>query len=142
MSIPTTAQLNRTLAIGAAVLAAAEVLARITSQHCKRAPVARGGTLRPGADTPLWRALVAAIRPRLRRHGAKALLRHQLGVHRGRITEYFVKRTAMPDAERTLLLLEWLGRQRAHAAHPAGHVRITNKITQATPALPASRPRQ
>ena len=130
MNMPTTARLNQTLAIGEAVFAAAEVLARIASQQFKRTPTPRGATLRPGADTPLWLALVAAIRPQLHRRGAKALLGHELGVHRGRITEFFVQRTAMPDAERTLLLLEWLGRQRAHAhaARPRDNVRNTNIV--------------
>ena len=67
----------------------------------------------------MWRALAAAIRPRLKRYGAKALLARELGLHRSRITAFFVRGTAMPDAERTLQLLDWYRRQRARAKTPA-----------------------
>jgi hypothetical protein len=70
----------------------------------------RGATLRPGPDTPLWLALAAQIQPRLQRRGARALLARELGLHRMRMTEYFFRRSAMPDAERTLELLLWLAR--------------------------------
>jgi len=33
-------------------------------------------------------------------------------VHRQAVNEYFVSRTRMPDAERTLLLQEWLQARR------------------------------
>ena len=72
----------------------------------------RGATLRPGIDTPHWLALAAAVRPHLRRRGNKALLARELGLDPSRITEFFVRRSAMPDAERTLLLLQWLSRGR------------------------------
>ncbi len=70
----------------------------------------RGSTLRPGKDTLLWNALIAVIKPSLKRRGARALLARELGVHRARIGEYFDKQSAMPDAERTLRLLALLGR--------------------------------
>ena len=100
------------LAMGEAVSAAARVLDRVARQKLKPAPIPRGATLRPGVETPLWRALVIAIHPLLKRRGAQALLAQELGLHRGRITDYFVTHTAMPDAERTLLLLEWYRQQR------------------------------
>jgi hypothetical protein len=68
----------------------------------------RGLTLRPSIDTPLWNAVVAAVKPCLRRRGDRALLAHELGVHRARIREFFDQRSAMPDAERALQLLLWL----------------------------------
>jgi hypothetical protein len=71
-------------------------------------PRPRGATLRPGADTPLWLALVGLVRPHLRRRGAKALLARELGVDPSRITEFFGTRSAMPDAERALRLILWL----------------------------------
>ena len=75
-----------------------------------------GGTLRPGtAATPLWKKLVGEIRPRLKRRGEKAQLARLLGVHRQAINEYFVSETRMPDAERTLLLLEWVEARRKNA---------------------------
>ena len=71
-----------------------------------------GATLRPGARTPLWRRLVTQIRPLLKRRGEKAQLARLLGVHRQAVNEYFASQTRMPDAERTLLLLDWLEARR------------------------------
>lgn len=71
----------------------------------------RGATVRPGADTPLWIALVTSVKPHLSRRGARALLARELGVHRARIGEYFDRRSAMPDAERALELLLWVARR-------------------------------
>jgi hypothetical protein len=90
-------------------------LAAVKATHLSRpAPRrrARGQTLRPGADTPLWNALRAEVAPLLKQHGARALLARELGVHGSRVTEFFVRCNAMPDAERTLELITWLGRQR------------------------------
>jgi len=56
--------------------------------------------------------LVDAIRPLVRRPGAKAILAAELGLHRARMTDFFVNRSGMPDAERTLLLIEWYCRNR------------------------------
>ena len=67
-----------------------------------------GATLRPGKDTPLWNALVAEVRPHLRRHGTQVNLGRLLGLDRQTIHAYFVARTRMPDAERTMQLLTWL----------------------------------
>jgi hypothetical protein len=80
-------------------------------REARRPRIKRGATLRPSDDTPLWNALVAVVAPRLRRRGARALLARELGVHRARIGEYFNRRSAMPDAERSLRLLVWLSRQ-------------------------------
>jgi hypothetical protein len=68
----------------------------------------QGATLRPGKDTPLWNALVAEVRPHLRRHGTQVNLGRLLGLDRQTIHAYFIARTRMPDAERTLQLLTWL----------------------------------
>ena len=77
-----------------------------------------GATLRPGTATPLWKRLVAQARPLLKRRGEKAQLARLLGVHRQAINDYFVSEARMPDAERTLLLLEWL-EARKHGARPS-----------------------
>jgi hypothetical protein len=70
--------------------------------------VRKGGTLRPGRATPLWNALVAEVRPRLRKHGAQVNLGRLLGLDRQTVHAYFVARSRMPDAERTLQVLTWL----------------------------------
>jgi len=80
-------------------------------REARRPRIKRGATLRPSDDTPLWNALISLVEPRLRRRGARALLARELGLHRARIGEYFSRRSAMPDAERTLRLLVWLSRQ-------------------------------
>ncbi len=77
-----------------------------------------GATIRPGTDTPLWSKLVGDVRPLLKVRGEKAQLARLLGVHRQAVNEYFVRRTRMPDAERVLLLLEWL-RVRKSGKRPA-----------------------
>jgi hypothetical protein len=68
----------------------------------------KGGTVRPGKETPLWNALAAAVRPQLRAHGSQVNLGRLLALDRQTIHAYFVARTRMPDAERTLQLLTWL----------------------------------
>jgi hypothetical protein len=93
-----------------ALITAGEALTQAAQEKFKRAPVPRGATLRPGMDTPLWLGLTRLVRPLLRAYGAKALLARELGVNRSRITVYFITRSGMPDAERTLRLLEWLGK--------------------------------
>ena len=71
-----------------------------------------GATLRPGAATPLWNRLAEQVRPLLKRRGEKAQLARLLGVHRQAVNEYFASGSRMPDAERTLLLQEWLQARR------------------------------
>ena len=68
----------------------------------------KGRTLRPSPDTPLWNALAAEVKPHLRTHGTQANLARLLGLDRQAINAYFVAKTRMPDAERTLQLLVWL----------------------------------
>jgi hypothetical protein len=93
--------------VGEIVWFMAEEMARARHRRLKRPPVPRGKTLRPGAATPCWNLLAANVEPLLRRRGAKALLARDLGLNRGRMTDFFVNRSAMPDAERLLRLLEW-----------------------------------
>ncbi|MDD2765116.1 MAG: hypothetical protein PHE83_14215 [Opitutaceae bacterium] len=68
----------------------------------------KGGTIRPGRETPLWNVLAAEIRPHLSSYGAQANLGRVLGLSRQQINAFFTRRTRMPDAERTLQLLAWL----------------------------------
>lgn len=94
--------------IGNLIWHMAEDLARLRRRRLARRPkVSRGKTLRPGPDTACWNRLADTIAPLLRRRGEKALLARELGLNRGRVSEFFTKRSAMPDAERLLRLLEW-----------------------------------
>lgn len=68
----------------------------------------RGASLRAGAATPLWNELATAVEQTLRKRGEKAKLARILGVSRQRLHLLVVAKTAFPDAERTLLLLQWL----------------------------------
>jgi hypothetical protein len=93
-----------------AVLATISDIA-LASARRRMAPRRRnqgGATIRPGADTPLWNKLSEEMRPLLKPRGEKAQLARLLGVHRQAVNEYFVSRTRMPDAERLLLLQEWM----------------------------------
>ena len=71
-------------------------------------PPRKGATLRPGRDTPLWNALVAEVRPQLRKYGTQVNLGRLLGLDRQTIHAYFITRPRMPDAERAMQLLTWL----------------------------------
>lgn len=66
-------------------------------------------TLRPGVNTPLWNELVKQLRPHLRKRGTKAQLARLLGLPRQRLQTCLKANSACLDAERTLLLLGWLG---------------------------------
>jgi len=60
----------------------------------------------------MWNALVHSVAPLLRPWGEKSRLARILGVPPQRVHDYFVRRTAAPDAERTLQLMHWLVRRR------------------------------
>jgi hypothetical protein len=94
------------------VLVAAAFHAALSARKQTRAkprPGRRSLTLRPGPETPLWNALVRQIRPHLRKYGAKAQLARLLGLPRQRLQDCLKAGSASLDAERTLLLLGWLG---------------------------------
>ena len=86
----------------------ARQLSRAAARGIAPTRSSRNATLRPGAGTPMWNALVLAVRPHLRVYGSKINLGRELGLPPQRIHEFFVARTAAPDAERTLLILHWL----------------------------------
>ncbi len=94
--------------------AAEAALAEAQRARAERAKLAvrpprRCLTLRPGLDTPLWNELVKQVRPHLRKYGAKAQLARLLGLPRQRLQDCLKAQSACLDAERTLLLLGWLG---------------------------------
>jgi transcriptional regulator with XRE-family HTH domain len=93
-----------------AVLEAISAEARVSARRrlSRRRKNVGGATIRPGADTPLWNKLVADVRVFLKVRGEQAQLARLLGVQRQAVNEYFITRRRMPDAERVLLLQEWL----------------------------------
>lgn len=112
-SIPSHPQLETMFEISEAIWEGAFAVARVTARHLRRKGRPVNATLRPGADTPGWNTLITAIRPYLRKRGQKVLLARWLGLDASRVTEYFGKQSAMPDAERTLMLMQWLALRRA-----------------------------
>ena len=102
-------QFNLPAGVADALIAAAESMAvdaRAAFRISRRG--ARGDTLKPGPQTPLWNSLVTQVRPHLRMHGESAKLARLLGLHRQAIHSYFTAGSRLPDAERALQLLAWL----------------------------------
>ena len=93
-----------------AALGAARTIKRQMSG--KKSRKRKGCVLKTGADTPLWNELLSSLRAIKWKHGEKAILGRILGVPRQRVNDYIVSGRAMPDAERTLLLLTWLAARR------------------------------
>ena len=95
--------------VGGAIFAAAEALVADRAKAFRLARrVRRGSTPRPGPATPLWNALVKEAGPHLKKRGSQAMLARLLGLDRQQVNAYFVQRTRMPDAERTLQIIAWL----------------------------------
>jgi hypothetical protein len=109
----TSAQLNHSLKLADALVTVAQELTRAAARVAPaRTRQRRGSTLRPGPQTPMWNALVLAVRPLLKPYGQKSKLARLLGVPPQRVHDYFLARRAAPDAERTLLLMHWLLQRR------------------------------
>lgn len=103
------------------LLTALDGAARELLKQTARKPPAnrprKGATRRPGSRTPMWLALVEAVRPHLRIRGEKANLARLLEIPPPRLSEFLTSRKAAPDAERTLRLLYWLS-QRQRGLQP------------------------
>lgn len=119
MDIPLHPHLRALEDVTDGLISVARDLARAAAKRVPRSPSRRNATLRPGADSPMWNALVLAVRPHLRRRGEKSNLGRELGVPPQRIHEYFVARTAFPDAERALCIMRWLAERRLLKKVPA-----------------------
>ena len=105
--IPMPAMLS--LELSGAIFAAAEALVTDRAKAFRLARRVRPGTTpRPGSVTPLWNTLVTEVRPHLKKRGSQATLARLLGLDRQQVNAYFVQRTRMPDAERTLQIIAWL----------------------------------
>ena len=101
--------LDAALNIAGALASPAVYVARETHRKIRKSMRKRRGlTLRPGVDTPLWNTVVVMVRSSLVRYGEKARLARYLGLPRQRVDDFLNGTTTMPDAERTLLLLQWL----------------------------------
>jgi hypothetical protein len=91
------------------ILAAAEFAAGAVAKARRSRRRPRGGAiLRPGSGTPLWNKLAADVANSVRRRGEKVKLARILGISRQRLHLLLVAKSACPDAERTLLLQQWL----------------------------------
>jgi hypothetical protein len=129
MTLPVHPRLKMAGDAAEALISVAQALTRAAARRVARSRPARNTTLRPGADTPMWNALVLAVRPHLRVHGEKSNLARELGVPPQRIHEFFVARTAAPDAERTLIILNWLA---TRPAAPAGGTKRKAEVSRNT----------
>lgn len=89
--------------------AAAVAARKLRQKPTRRDESGRNLTLRPGPDTPLWNELVRQVRPHLRKRGSKAQLARLLALPRQRLNACLKAGSACLDAERTLLLIGWLG---------------------------------
>lgn len=112
-STPSHPQLELIGDMAEALWEAAFAAVRVSARTLRRQSRRGNTTLRPGTETPSWNALADAIRPYLQKPGEKVLLARWLGLDASRVTEFFVKQSAMPDAERTLMLIRWLAARRA-----------------------------
>ena len=120
MNTPIHPRIESVALVAEGLLTLSQRLARVAARRAPPIRLARGATLRPGAATPLWNALVLAVRAHLRRRGEKSNLARELAVPPQRVHEYFVARTAAPDAERTLLVLHWLATRPAEPGPSRG----------------------
>ncbi|MBI2814355.1 MAG: hypothetical protein HYX71_08730 [Opitutae bacterium] len=89
--------------------AATEAAHKLRQKPIRPDESGRNLTLRPGPDTPLWNELVRQVRPYLRKRGSKAQLARLLALPRQRLHAGLKAGSACLDAERTLLLIGWLG---------------------------------
>ena len=97
------------LAASGAIAETAAVAARATAKQVRKVTrTGRGQTLRPGEDTPLWNTLVQELRGHLTQHGDQVRLARFVGLSRQRLNTFLVGKSALPDAERTLMFLQWL----------------------------------
>jgi hypothetical protein len=118
--------------------AARESAKALTKVYREATRTSRGGTLRPGAETPLWNELAKLAASHLERYGDKANLARILGVPRQRVHEYLVSQTACPDTERALMLLAWVLTAEKRKANPAQSRINRPRRRSATPTTTAS----
>ncbi len=106
--LPIQLELPAALAVSLMEAAAKSIRASLQDSRRARRP-RRGETLKPGADTPLWNELAAAVSAELATgYGRKARLGRVLGLPRQRVNDFLRTRRYLPDAERALWLLVWL----------------------------------
>ncbi|MFT3866922.1 MAG: hypothetical protein QM715_00360 [Nibricoccus sp.] len=91
----------------ALVNAARETLLQ-TAKLAHRRSGKAGEGLKPGVDTPLWNELRRRVTSQLVKRGEKVRLARFLGVPRQRLHLILKAQSAMPDAERSLLMLAWV----------------------------------
>lgn len=79
-----------------------------TTKLAQRRPSKAGSSLKPGIDTPLWNELRRRLASQLGKRGEGARLARFLGISRQRLHLLVKAHSALPDAERTLLILAWV----------------------------------
>jgi len=76
-----------------------------------------GQALFAGVNTPLWNALALALKSECRKRGDQVKLARMVGLSRQRMNNFLHGKGGLPDAERTLVLLNWLA---ARSKSPGG----------------------
>jgi hypothetical protein len=74
-----------------------------------------GQTLGAGAGTPLWNTLAAALKVECKKSGDQTKLARFVSLPRQRIHVFLNGKGPLPDAGRTLMLLQWLAVRRQTA---------------------------
>lgn len=110
---PLNPRLSLLLSFGELIYEVAEAAAQATHKALRPRRSASYATRRPGADSPMWNQMAAAVRGELTPLGAKVRLARYLGIPKQRLNDFLKGRSRLPDAELTLRLLHWLGEKRA-----------------------------
>ena len=91
------------------VMAIGDSVEKRRARGRKAAREARPGqALFAGVNTPLWNALALALKSECRKRGDQVKLARMVGLPRQRMNNFLHGKGGLPDAERTLVLLNWL----------------------------------
>jgi hypothetical protein len=90
-------------------LAVGESVSKRRARGKKASRQARPGqALFAGVNTPLWNALASALKSECRKRGDQVKLARMVGLSRQRMSNFLHGKGGLPDAERALVLLNWL----------------------------------
>lgn len=91
-------------------------LAAMRRRNARSRKQQRGLALQAGTDTPRWNILAAVLKAECKKYGDQSKLARTVGLSRQRMNNFLHGKGGLPDAERTLMLLEWLGTRRTSEA--------------------------